>query len=114
MIPLGDVNDSRKIDSDQTWNGFRALIAKDMEIEVEKLNIGYKFSTARVKDLPKLLKTSDHFWDLWIDARKEVDNLKSKKSKTELKVQLVNLDSDSKKKKPAGNKKSVCVLLMTV
>ena len=113
VIPLGEATDSREIDSNLSWERFCALIAKDMDVRMDELNIGYKFSMARVKDLLKLLKTPDHFSILWNDARKKIANLITKKSTTELKVELVNFDAEfKKKKKTTGNKKSVCILLL--
>jgi len=98
-IPIDGATDSRKFVSNVSWNLFCYEIAGEIGVKKDTLDLAYRFNTAPQKELPKLLKTSDHFLSLWNNIYKERANLASKKSKKELEVILINRGEMLSKKK---------------
>jgi hypothetical protein len=60
MIPVDNAMETATFDSNIGWSEFRYRVAIEMSVKKDDLKLGYKFSTAAQKELPRHLNTTAH------------------------------------------------------
>lgn len=105
LIPIDGAADSQRFESDVDWDTFCYKIAGEMGVKKDLLCLAYRFSTSPAKEMPKLLTKPIHLSNLWNDARKELEIMASKKSKS--KEMKVHLQDRSPKATDKHDKKAV-------
>ncbi|KAJ7657581.1 hypothetical protein B0H17DRAFT_1213429 [Mycena rosella] len=117
VVPVCDASDTLTLSSTLSHPIFFQNIADEMDIQRNKLNIGYKLSTWTKAERPRKLGTTDHITKLFALACNQLDT----KSKKELQIIVINLDpviqanKKGKKLKPRANQAELSsnILLLT-
>jgi hypothetical protein len=104
LIPIDGATETKLVKSDLEWGNFCYMVAGELGIKRDDLNLAYKFSTAVQKEMPKLLTKPIHFSALWDDAWKEITQAQKKKSKKVLRVSIIDRNAGTKKPKGSDNK----------
>jgi hypothetical protein len=115
LIPIDGATDTITLDSANTnWESFSLRIAAEIGVKKDCLNLTYKLSTAKQKDLPKVLSKAIHLAGLWEDIRKEKKVLSTKRGVTkDLHVMIIDRSAGKKEKGKGASKVVIFPFIIT-
>jgi hypothetical protein len=109
------VTDTITLDSANTdWESLSLHIAAEIGVKKDCLNLTYKLSTAKQKDLPKVLSKPIHLASLWDNTQKEKKTLSMKKGmKKDLHVMIIDRSARKKEKGKSSSKVVIFSFIIT-
>ncbi|EMD30737.1 hypothetical protein CERSUDRAFT_127747 [Gelatoporia subvermispora B] len=100
-VPVGQFVDTISVRSNMSWTRLQLDLADKMDLPYNGLTLGYKFSSDRQSQRPRLLDTASHFLALISNARQQLEGNGKRKR---LVISIINLTESPAETKSKGGK----------